>query len=135
MVRLTEAEKKAKRNARNRAYYAKHRKECLACDKEYNDTHREQRREYRKTYRGRKRELHLLQKYNLTLDGYAALVEKQQGKCAICRRELKVLCVDHDHQTDRIRGLLCHGCNRAIGLLNDDPNLLDRIVEYLNVHE
>jgi hypothetical protein len=40
--------------------------------------------------------------------------------------------IDHDHETGRLRGLLCHGCNTAIGLLGDDPERLRRAINYLN---
>ncbi len=41
------------------------------------------------------------------------------------------LMVDHDHTTGEVRGLLCHNCNRAIGLLREDPERLRRAIEYL----
>ncbi len=69
------------------------------------------------------------------LDNYNNLYKAQQERCAICRRHQslvwKTLCVDHDHKTGEVRGLLCDNCNRGIGLMNDDPALLKRAVEYL----
>jgi hypothetical protein len=65
-------------------------------------------------------ERHLLKKYGLTRNDYAAMLEAQGGVCAICARpesdvgrggEVKPLAVDHCHVTERIRGLHCHGCN------------------------
>jgi len=63
------------------------------------------------------------------------LYQNQQGCCNICRRhqsELKTaLCVDHDHKTNLVRGLLCQACNKGIGLFNDDTNLCARAADYL----
>lgn len=71
-------------------------------------------------------------KYNLTLEAYAALLEKQQGKCALCLREqTERLHVDHNHSTGEVRGLLCERCNRALGLFADSPALLASAVRYL----
>ena len=75
-----------------------------------------------------------LKKYGLTLDQFNALCKKQRGRCAICRKLPKadqVLHVDHDHKTRRVRGLLCPGCNRGIGMLQDSSKLLRRALVYL----
>ena len=57
----------------------------------------------------------------------------QGGKCWICQGDngLKALCIDHDHKTNNVRGLLCNLCNRAIGLLQDDPELIDKAAAYI----
>jgi Recombination endonuclease VII len=59
---------------------------------------------------------------------------QQHGRCAICKRlpyTKKGLVVDHCHQTGAIRGILCSRCNSALGLLDDDPALLEQALEYL----
>ena len=66
------------------------------------------------------------------------LLVAQQGLCGICGEENRSghrLAVDHDHTTGRVRGLLCHRCNTAIGLLRDDPALLRAAIEYLARYE
>mgnify|MGYP002639360829 CR=1 FL=1 len=65
--------------------------------------------------------------------------ESQGGKCAICLGEgfkmrgvhKSALNLDHCHTTGAVRGLLCHNCNRGIGLLQDDPDYLRRAIEYV----
>jgi hypothetical protein len=61
----------------------------------------------------------LIRKYGITLETYVLLFEKQKGRCAICGRSQKDfkrrLAVDHDHETGKIRGLLCVGCNNLVG--------------------
>jgi hypothetical protein len=64
---------------------------------------------------------------------------REQGKvCAICKvkrkRNEKAFAVDHDHATDAIRGILCHDCNRALGLADDDRELLRAAAAYLRKH-
>jgi hypothetical protein len=76
-----------------------------------------------------------LARFGLTFSAYTALVDAQQGLCAICGQiepsGKKRLAVDHCHQTGKVRGLLCSKCNTGIGLFNDDPGLLRRVAEYL----
>jgi hypothetical protein len=60
------------------------------------------------------------------------LVEKQSGRCACCGNLEKNLLVDHCHDTDRIRGLLCNNCNSMLGYALDDLRRLEFGIEYLN---
>lgn len=75
-------------------------------------------------------------KYGITLEQYNEMLERQGGVCAICaqperRQETSNLAVDHCHETGEIRGLLCSNCNRAIGLMSDDPERLISAANYL----
>lgn len=75
-----------------------------------------------------------LRKYGLTLYAYQRMLERQKGACAICKRpELDVggLVVDHNHDTGKVRGLLCGSCNTALGLLQDSPDVVDAALLYL----
>ena len=66
----------------------------------------------------------------LTNEDVAAVTSK--GKCEGCGTTDRRLCIDHDHKTNKVRGLLCHNCNTALGLLNDDTSLLSNLITYLN---
>lgn len=77
----------------------------------------------------------------LTKDQYNEIHEKQNGLCSICSKPEKMvkkssdnvyrLCVDHNHTTGVVRGLLCHNCNTALGKFKDRPEVLLRAYEYL----
>jgi len=69
--------------------------------------------------------------YGLAEGDLARLLADQRGLCAICDEPLTPPCVDHDHLTGRVRGLLCHACNRGTGLLGDDPARLRSAADYL----
>lgn len=70
--------------------------------------------------------------YGISREEYLLLFEKQNGLCAICCRDIdRKLCVDHCHKTKKVRGLLCHNCNRALGLIGDDPETAKRMLNYL----
>ena len=82
---------------------------------------------------------HLKSKYGITLNQYDILLESQNGVCAICKQPPtnsnkynKVLFVDHDHITGKVRGLLCYHCNVGLGHFKDNTQLLTRVIEYLN---
>lgn len=77
-------------------------------------------------------------KYNLTPEQYRAMQYKQNFCCAICgahepgyKRELSV---DHDHLTNKVRGLLCISCNTGLGMFKDSIRLLAAAIVYLEDH-
>ncbi len=69
-------------------------------------------------------------RYGLSNDGYTALLEAQDGHCAVCP-ETNRLCIDHDHATGLVRGLLCNLHNRLLGLAQDRPQELQALAAYL----
>lgn len=87
-------------------------------------------RKYRRSYRYGE---HFQRLYGITEVDYQAISARQGGLCAICGRpdSERRLCVDHDHETGRVRGLLCKHCNMAIGQMGDSSESLRRAAEYL----
>lgn len=86
----------------------------------------------KKNYLNRRRKDHYKHKYNLSIDDYNELWEKQKGVCAICGKPeiikhcsgvISHLSVDHNHKTGEVRGLLCRTCNLALGFLYVDDGL------------
>jgi len=85
-----------------------------------------------------------LRRRGITLTVFAEMWHEQDGRCANpgCRTPVPLMVtdhrsglhVDHDHSTGKIRGLLCYGCNVALGLIQDSPKRLGGLVEYLRQH-
>lgn len=81
----------------------------------------------------------LRQVHGMDIDTYERMLAEQDGKCFLCgrtpepggRKAASRLHVDHDHRTGRIRRLLCHVCNRGLGYLQDDPDLLRAAADYI----
>jgi hypothetical protein len=82
---------------------------------------------------------HVARRYGLSPEQYDRLVIAQAGRCAACGEPppatgtptQRYLHVDHDHDTGRVRGLLCHPCNLTLGYARDDPDRLRRLIDYL----
>lgn len=77
----------------------------------------------------------LKHRYHLTLDEFDRILTKQKECCAICGKHQskfkKRLAVDHNHETGKIRGLLCSRCNMGLGFFQDDRKLLWAAINYL----
>jgi hypothetical protein len=75
-----------------------------------------------------------LRKYGLSLQDYEDILARQNNACGICRRKPRKrrLCVDHDHRTRKIRGLLCRKCNMGLGCYGDNPKFLRMAADYLD---
>lgn len=72
--------------------------------------------------------------FGITPEEYTARLKEQRGVCALCKGvnpDGKQLAVDHDHHTDVIRKLLCHGCNVGLGHFKDNPELLVAASDYV----
>lgn len=128
------------------------KRQCKQCVKEWHAAHyrrpdvklkhAQQGRDWRAANKHRDAEYSLKSllktKYGLTVGEYYELLEHQGGVCAICgsasskRSKSGRLFVDHDHKTGRVRGLLCHRCNLAVGWHEDDPSRADAIRTYLS---
>lgn len=86
----------------------------------------------------------IIKKYGITVCEYEVMYRSQNGACAICNSQLEIAaagrgsrrsaCVDHDHVTGKVRGLLCHACNTAIGALQDDIGVIESALQYLRKH-
>jgi hypothetical protein len=92
------------------------------------------RRAYRKTHKGKAQVRTMnLKRFGVTQEWYLEKLQAQEGGCAVCgqtnpglnsRGQLQSFAVDHDHKTGKVRGLLCHNCNRAEGLLKGNAQAL-----------
>ena len=85
----------------------------------------------------RKKGRWLFRTYGITLEQKQQMIAGQNGKCAICNNALdngKFTCVDHDHTTEQIRGILCRDCNVGLGWI-EKPNFLRTAMVYINKYK
>lgn len=126
-----------------------HREQHNAAKKRYKERHPEyaqkcidrakrwyeQNREHVKQ---RSRAWRLKDEFGITASEYDELLQKQNGVCAICRKENnrkgQRLHVDHEHTLGKVRGLLCNNCNLGLGYLQDSPDILLVASEYVRNH-
>ena len=78
------------------------------------------------------RESHRKNAYGITSNEYNTMLTEQEHKCIICQQQMVTPHVDHDHNTGKVRGLLCMQCNTALGKFKDDVDTLQRAIDYLN---
>ncbi len=87
----------------------------------------------------------LRKSYRISLEDYEAMLSSQNNVCAICKTHRdfmdkkkgikRSLAVDHDHKTGKVRGLLCHRCNTAIGLFDEALTTVESALNYLRHHK
>lgn len=73
-------------------------------------------------------------RYKCSQEHFNDLLRTQNNACAICEKCFETNsrpCVDHNHATGKIRGLLCQNCNAAIGMLKEDTEIAKRLITYL----
>jgi hypothetical protein len=120
------------------------RSECRKCG-------REKALQWKDANWEKERDTRLRREFGITLEQYDAMLAEQGGCCAICgqppaivgyrasrrpgRPTRPILVVDHDHQTGKIRGLLCIHCNRGLGFFKDSPELLRFALKYMEEAE
>lgn len=97
------------------------------------------RRSHRKNRFAMRHRVYKYRGISISLEDYTRLFEQQRGCCAICERPwvegTKALCLDHDHVTMKVRGMLCDQCNRGLGDFRDSPASLRRAAQYLEDHK
>jgi hypothetical protein len=83
-------------------------------------------------------------RYGLTIEDVQAMFEQQRGLCACCGNpetsivqrtgKIKMLHIDHDHTTGKVRGLLCQDCNMSLGHLQDSSQRIQLLLDYAKAH-
>lgn len=112
-----------------------------ACD----ECHRERDRKRYERQPERRKDIakwgYLKWNFGITKDQWHTMLQTQNCRCAICCAEFVTVgrsknnpCVDHDHATGRLRGLLCRRCNQGIGLLQDSASVAESASAYLKRH-
>lgn len=143
-----EREALPKYKQKRKAYNKKHKEKISKNKKTYNakvSEYRATKRRIDPEFREneiRKNKQAKLKTYGLTLEDFARMLEDQGGVCAICHEppnikrmaRIKDLSVDHDHETGKVRALLCYHCNAALGHLRDSPQRVYNALRYLLQH-
>lgn len=86
----------------------------------------------------RQRRKQRLRKRGLSPEWYDTQLFAQGGVCAICGEPPPAngrLCIDHNHTTGAVRGLLCNACNTGIGCLRENPKIFQAALQYLTTHK
>lgn len=116
-------------------YYA----QALRWRKKNPEKYRTLGRDAARRYRAKNPHFSVMGNHGITPEAYVALVAGQGGRCAICQTNNpqgrgKKLCVDHCHETGKIRGALCHACNSGLGFFErfQRNGLLPAVATYLN---
>ena len=123
--------RKKERAAYNLKWYHDHPDESKQKHKKYAENHADEIKDRSRRFY---RERYLKRNYGLTPADYEKLFISQDGKCAICGKDLlgkMETCIDHDHDTHIVRGLLCRKCNLGIGHLGDNAETVYSAFLYL----
>ena len=121
--------------AASRAWYVANREQAIAASAQWREDNPEKWREIKHRW-------WVYKKYGITREQYDEMFAAQNGVCAICgttdpsngSRKRLFSCVDHDHKTGKVRGLLCSRCNLRVGWYEEDPAaVLRAVIEYLEV--
>jgi hypothetical protein len=142
-------ESKEKRKLSSQLYYENNKESIDEYRKKWREEHREYKKEYDIIYRQKNKEriisdkklwhksdngknYRLVKNFGITLEEYNKMFDEQKGLCYICSEADTVkLAVDHNHNTGAIRRLLCKKCNVAIGLLKEDPQIIENVLNYI----
>jgi hypothetical protein len=125
--------------AKKAAYRKKWRDANKEHIKEYDRLYREKNKDLLNSKRRKKPSYHRkpnLSRYNLTEETYEEMVRAQNGLCLGCGKHYtsiprQRLYVDHCHTSGKVRGLLCHNCNSALGLLKENIDTLYNLIFYI----
>lgn len=127
--------------------YSWRRSRCKSCRRLNNNKYRKESQEkynaymrewnaankHTRKFKDRYKNKVLKARYGITLEQYMEMYKAQEGKCAICQknhRHENAMPVDHDHSSGKVRGLLCHSCNRSLHWF-DSPEMSKRAQEYV----
>lgn len=118
------------RNRKSQALWAKKNPEYI---KQWNLKNKDRLKKYRRDYNLRK-------KYGISLDEYDTTLKNQNGVCAICGvnasgHNSSKFVVDHNHNTNKTRGILCHKCNVMLGYACEDTTILSKAIQYIEKYK
>lgn len=120
---------------RSKRYYNNHKDHIKRKVREYavtnEDKVKESGKRYRRSNKNRIKLYFVKWAYNLSPEEYELLLQNNNGFCPICNIKSENLCIDHDHNTKRVRGMICSSCNLGLGNFHDDIDYLKKCIKYL----
>lgn len=135
---------KSCKSKRSKTYRANNKKTISESGKKWYVSNKEKcaenSRKWHEKNIGKKRDKHLKKTYGINLVEYTKMVCDQNGLCLICNNpptgsgRYEELFVDHDHVTGKVRGLLCNGCNTALGMVKESTDTLSNMIDYIKYH-
>ena len=129
----SDEERKAEARARSKAWYHNNKDRARASHRKWQEDNREKSNEYSRKWREenpeKRRAAWVKHKYSLTDEEYERL-EAHDGICDSCQTA-EATDIDHCHDTGAVRGRLCHGCNVALGMTDEDPLRLRALADYI----
>jgi len=132
--KIYRATHKQQLSAKGKANWAARREYYSLRHKAYYESHKEQWKAYDYAHREQIRHKNIRRKYGLSPEQFNALWQSQGEVCSICKKpecDGRRPHVDHDHASGQVRSILCGRCNRALGLIDDDPQIALGMAEYL----
>lgn len=129
---------KEKRNKRQREIYQLQKEKDKK--KKYYVENKDKILELRHNDKIRTKNTHLQSRYGITLEIFNKMLVQQESKCHICSIHIdeapkKRLCIDHCHNTGKVRKLLCFRCNTALGQVSESTEILKKMITYINEHK
>lgn len=139
MIRKTQREYRRKNRERilriSQEWRYRNRVKVLEYHRRYYEKNKIQRCAESREYQKRRRRF---SKYGITVDTFVKLADSQNNCCAVCNTPVgdifEDLCIDHNHSTGKVRGLLCLKCNSALGMLKDSAEYASSAAAYLESH-
>lgn len=117
-----------------RSIYCRSCRSKIAKNKRSLESHKENQRKTAHRRKPYNRNWTLKARYGITSDQFETMFATQGSVCALCKSDKsdkKNFVVDHCHKTGKVRGILCSYCNRALGMMKDDPEVLRKAIKYL----
>ena len=111
------------------------RKDCKNCKNAKARQWRKDNPENTEKHLARMRERTKERRYGITQEQFGQMLLDQNNRCKICDNDFKNskdTHIDHCHNTNRVRGLLCNSCNMALGQFNDNINIMNNAIKYLS---
>lgn len=125
----------------NKASYDGLASHCIICIREITNTRnanpvvKEKKQAKYKRDKSKVRDSRLKMKFGISLEEYNNKLKEQNGICPGCgmtpEQNGKDFAVDHNHETGMVRGLLCSRCNAGLGFLQDNINICNNIIRYI----